>query len=486
MYDKTILEQAKALRSGEISSLELTKIYLNRINNLNSEINAFISIDEQGALEQAKQADQRLKTADASLLTGIPIAHKDLFCTKGIKTTCASRMLSNFIPPYESHVSEQYKQHGAVMLGKTNMDEFGMGSTNENSFFGKVKNPWDYSAIPGGSSGGSAAAVAAGMVAAATGSDTGGSIRQPASHCGITGIKPTYGRVSRYGMIAYASSLDQAGVMTKTAEDAAIMLSAIANYDCRDSTCANMPNVDYRKTINNSIEGLKIGIYKDHFSSGLNPDIANSINTAIAELKKLGATIVDIELPHSKYCIPVYYVIAPAEASSNLARFDGVHFGYRCDNPKDLQDLYIRSRNEGFGEEVKRRIISGTFVLSKSHQGEFYKKAQQIRRLIKDDFIDAFKSCDVIISPNVSKAACDLGVMKDPLSMYLSDLYTLSVNLAGLPAMSVPVGFSGSRPVGMQIIGKPFSEAHLLNIAHKFQQHTDWHQQQPTISEVID
>ena len=485
MYEKTIIEQAKALRSGEVSSVELTETYLTRINQLNKTINAFISINKQGALQQAAEADQRLKTSNATLLTGIPIAHKDLFCTKGIKTTCASKMLSNFIPPYESHVTEQYKNHGAVMLGKTNMDEFGMGSTNENSFYGKVRNPWDTTAIPGGSSGGSAAAVAGGMAWAATGTDTGGSIRQPSSHCGITGIKPTYGRVSRYGMIAYASSLDQAGVMAKTAEDAAVMLSAIANYDSRDSTCVNLPAIDYRKTLGNSIEGLKIGIYKGHFSVGLNQDVNASINQALEQLKKLGASIVEIELPHSKYCIPVYYVIAPAEASSNLARFDGVHFGYRCSEPKDLQDLYIRSRNEGFGEEVKRRIISGTYVLSKTHQSEFYSKAMKVRRLIKNDFIEAFKSCDVIISPNVSKAACDLGVMKDPLSMYLSDLYTLSVNLAGLPGMSVPVGFTNSRPIGMQIIGKPFAEAQLLNIGYQFQQHTEWHKQQPTITEVI-
>ena len=482
MYDKTIAEQSRALAAGDISGTELTQSYLERIRQFDGELNSYITVTEELALEQAKAADKRRAAGDAGALTGIPLAHKDLFCTEGVKTSCGSAILDNFVAPYESTVTSRFRDAGAVMLGKTNMDEFAMGSSNENSHYGAVKNPWDKNAIPGGSSGGSAAAVAAQLCAGATGTDTGGSIRQPASHCGITGIKPTYGRVSRYGMVAYASSLDQAGPMTQTAEDAAIMLNAMAGFDHRDSTCMDREVPDYTATLNDSLAGLTIGLPKEYFAEGLNPDVEQRVRDAVAEIEKQGARVKEISLPNSQLCIPSYYVIAPAEASTNLSRFDGVRFGHRCEEPKDLEDLYIRSRSEGFGEEVKRRIIVGTYALSSGYYDAYYRKAQQIRRMIRDDFLNAFKECDVLMGPNAPTSAFNLGEMSnDPVAMYLSDIYTLSVNLAGLPGMSVPAGMANGRPVGLQMIGKHFDEARLLNIGHRFQQATDWHQQHPAL-----
>lgn len=480
MHDKTIAEQSQALASGEISSVELTRRYLDRIQQLDTELNSYITVTEELALSQAKAADEQRAAGTANVMTGIPLAHKDLFCTEGVKTTCGSKILDNFIAPYESTVTSRFRDAGAVMLGKTNMDEFAMGSSNENSHYGPVKNPWDQNAIPGGSSGGSAAAVAAQLAAGATGTDTGGSIRQPASHCGITGLKPTYGRVSRYGMIAYASSLDQAGPMTRTAEDAAIMLNTMAGFDHRDSTCLDREVPDYTATLNDSLEGLTIGLPKEYFAKGLDSAVEQQVRNAITEYEKLGARIKEVSLPNAELCIPAYYVIAPAEASSNLSRFDGVRFGYRCEDPKDLEDLYLRSRSEGFGEEVKRRIIVGTYALSAGYYDAYYRKAQQIRRMIRDDFLTAFKECDVIMGPNAPTPAFNIGEMSnDPVAMYLSDIYTLSVNLAGLPGMSIPAGMANDRPVGLQVIGQHFDEARLLNISHRFQQATDWHQKTP-------
>ncbi len=483
MYNKTIAEQSRALADGKISSVELTQSYLDRINTLDDKLNSFITVTDELALAQAKAADERRANGDATTLTGIPLAYKDLFCTEGVKTSCGSKILDNFIAPYESTVTAKFKAAGSVMLGKTNMDEFAMGSTNENSYYGPVKNPWDTNAIPGGSSGGSAAAVAAQLVAGATGTDTGGSIRQPASHCGITGLKPTYGRVSRYGMVAYASSLDQAGPMTRSAEDAAIMLNAMAGFDHRDSTCLDREVPDYTATLNNSLEGLTIGLPKEYFAEGLDSEVEQRVRDAVAEIEKQGAKVKEISLPNAELCIPSYYVIAPAEASTNLSRFDGVRFGHRCKDPQDLEDLYIRSRSEGFGDEVQRRIIVGTYALSSGYYDAYYRKAQQIRRMIRDDFLNAFKECDVIMGPNTPTSALNLGEMSnDPVAMYLSDIYTLSVNLAGLPGMSVPAGMANGRPVGLQMIGKHFDEARLLNIGHRFQQATDWHQPSPTLS----
>ncbi|MGB1270727.1 MAG: Asp-tRNA(Asn)/Glu-tRNA(Gln) amidotransferase subunit GatA [Endozoicomonas sp.] len=482
MHDKTIAEQSQALASGKISSVELTRSYLDRIQQLDTELNSYITVTEDLALSQAKAADEQRAAGAANAMTGIPVAHKDLFCTEGVKTTCGSKILDNFIAPYESTVTSRFRDAGAVMLGKTNMDEFAMGSSNENSHYGPVKNPWDQKAIPGGSSGGSAAAVAAQLAAGATGTDTGGSIRQPASHCGITGLKPTYGRVSRYGMIAYASSLDQAGPMTRTAEDAAITLNTMAGFDHRDSTCLNREVPDYTATLCDSLEGLTIGLPKEYFTEGLDSAVEQQVRNAIAEYEKLGARIKEVSLPNSELSIPAYYVIAPAEASSNLSRFDGVRFGYRCEDPKDLEDLYLRSRSEGFGEEVKRRIIVGTYALSAGYYDAYYRKAQQIRRMIRDDFLSAFKECDVIMGPNAPTPAFNIGEMSnDPVAMYLSDIYTLSVNLAGLPGMSIPAGMANDRPVGLQVIGQHFDEARLLNIGHRFQQVTDWHQQTPAL-----
>ena len=482
MYDKTIAEQSRALARGELSSVELTQSYLDRIRQFDGDINSFITVTEELALDQARGADKRRASGNANIMTGIPLAHKDLFCTTGVKTSCGSKMLDNFIAPYESTVTARFKDAGAVMLGKTNMDEFAMGSSNENSYYGPVKNPWDKVATPGGSSGGSAAAVAARLAAGATGTDTGGSIRQPASHCGITGLKPTYGRVSRWGMVAYASSLDQAGSMARSAEDAAIMLGTMAGFDPRDSTCLDRSVPDYTATLDDSLAGLTIGLPKEYFAAGLDAEVEQQVRNAIAEYEKLGARIKEISLPNAELCIPAYYVIASAEASSNLSRFDGVRFGHRCAEPQDLLDMYIRSRSEGFGEEVKRRIIVGTYALSTGYYDAYYRKAQQIRRLIRDDFLNAFNECDVIMGPNAPTSAFDLGVMNsDPVAMYLSDIYTLSVNLAGLPGLSVPAGMANNRPVGLQIIGQHFDEARLLNVGHRFQQATDWHLQSPAL-----
>ncbi len=480
MHTKTIAELSRALHQGEFSSEELTRVFIERIKRHNGALNAYVTVTEEQALAQAREADARLKKGDAGPLTGIPLAQKDIFCTQGVKTTCGSKMLDNFIAPYDATTVERFNHAGAVMLGKTNMDEFAMGSSNETSYYGPVKNPWDTNAVPGGSSGGSAAAVAARLASAATGTDTGGSIRQPAALCGITGIKPTYGRVSRYGMIAFASSLDQGGPMARTAEDCALLLQTMAGFDARDSTSADRPVPGYAAALNDSIKGLKIGLPKEYFGAGLDKKMAQLIEAAIKEYEKLGATVQEISLPNTHLAVPVYYVIAPAECSSNLSRFDGVRFGYRCKAPKNLEDLYKRSRGEGFGAEVKRRIMVGAYVLSAGYYDAYYLKAQKLRRLISDDFKQAFSRVDVIMGPTAPTAAFNLGEKTDdPVTMYLSDIYTIAVNLAGLPAMSIPAGFIGQRPAGLQIIGNYFDEARLLNIAHQYQKVTDWHARVP-------
>ena len=476
----TVSEISRGLEAGEFSSVEITQEYLERIDKHNPRLNCFISVTGETALEQAKTADAARADSNAERLTGVPLAHKDLFCTDGVRTSCASRILDNFIAPYDATVIEKFKAAGAVMLGKTNMDEFAMGSSNENSYYGHVANPWDTSRVPGGSSGGSAAAVAAGLAPGATGTDTGGSIRQPAALCGVTGIKPTYGRVSRYGMIAYGSSLDQGGPFARSAEDCALLLQAMAGFDPRDSTSSEEAVPDFSATLGESIEGLRIGLPKEYFAEGLDGKIAGVIETAIDELRRLGAEICDISLPNTGLSIPTYYVIAMAECSSNLSRFDGVRFGYRCDNPVDLEDLYKRSRGEGFGAEVKRRIMIGTYALSAGYYDAYYLKAQQLRRLIKQDFQQAFTEVDLILGPTTPETAFSIGAKTDdPVSMYLQDIYTISLNLAGLPGMSLPVGFSDGLPVGMQLIGNYFDEARLLNTAFAYQQVSDWHLQVP-------
>ncbi|MGO3343948.1 MAG: Asp-tRNA(Asn)/Glu-tRNA(Gln) amidotransferase subunit GatA [Marinomonas sp.] len=486
MFEQSISTLAQKLHSKEISSVELTRLFLDRISKLDPQLNSFITISDELALQQAKAADSLLASGNSTSLTGIPIAHKDLFCTQGVLTTCGSNMLNNFIPPYESTVTSRIQKAGAVTLGKTNMDEFAMGSSNENSFYGAVKNPWNLNKVPGGSSGGSAAAVAAGLAVAATGTDTGGSIRQPASFCGITGLKPTYGRVSRFGMIAYASSLDQGGPMAKSAEDCAHLMQAMAGFDEKDSTSSETENDDYLANINAPLTGLTIGLPKEYFDEGLDPQVADTIMTAVKEFEKLGATVKDISLPNLQLSIPAYYVIAPSEASSNLSRFDGVRFGHRCDNPTDLLDMYTRSRAEGFGTEVQKRIMIGTYALSEGYYDAYYLKAQKIRRLIKEDFVNALSDVDVIMGPVAPTTAFDLGSKTDdPVAMYLEDIYTLSVNLAGIPAMSIPAGFVDNMPVGLQIMGNYFAEAKLLNIAHQFQQNTDWHLQTPTLAKGV-
>ena len=476
-HELTLKELQKGLSNKEFSSVELTSHFIKRVQN--SELNAFITITDELALVQAKKADSIIASGKMNGLTGIPYAHKDIFCTLGVKTSAGSKILDPFISPYDATVSEKLNDSHAVMLGKANMDELAMGSGNENSFYGPVKNPWDLSKVPGGSSGGSAAAVAAKLTPFSTGTDTGGSIRQPASLCGITGLKPTYGRVSRYGMIAYASSLDQAGPMTQTAEDAAIVLKTIAGFDERDSTSAEKSVPDYEKSLNNSLKGLKIGIPQEYFSAGLDDGVKQKILDAIKEFESLGATLKEVSLPHSKFAIPAYYIIAPCECSSNLSRLDGVRYGYRCESPKDLSDLYIRSRSEGFGDEVKRRIMIGSFALSAGYYDAYYLKALKSRRLISNDFQEVFKEVDVIMGPVSPSTAWDIGSKKDPVSNYLSDIYTLSVNLAGLPAMSIPAGISDNMPVGLHIIGNYWTEERLLNIAHQFQKQTDWHKKSP-------
>jgi aspartyl-tRNA(Asn)/glutamyl-tRNA(Gln) amidotransferase subunit A len=479
MHNKTIADLAKGLRSKEFSSVELTQSYLDRIKKY-KDLNCYITVTEEYALKSAQLADNQLANNQANLLTGIPIAQKDIFCTKNINTTCGSKMLDNFTAPYNATVIEKFNQAGAVMLGKLNMDEFAMGSSNETSFYGAVQNPWQTNSVPGGSSGGSAAAVAARLAVAVTGTDTGGSIRQPASLCGITGLKPTYGRVSRYGMIAFASSLDQGGPMARSAEDAAILLQTMAGFDKKDSTSVDKAVPDYSAGLNNSLEGLKIGLPKEFFNDGLNNDIAVAIESAVNEYKKMGAEVKEVSLPNMKLAIPAYYVIASAECSANLSRFDGVRFGYRCDDPADLNDLYIRSRGEAFGPEVKRRILMGTYALSAGYYDAYYIKAQKIRRLISDDFNKALSDVDVLMGPVSPSTTFKIGEKtKDPIDMYLAEIYTIAVNLAGLPAMSIPAGFVDNKPVGLQIIGQYFTEDHLLNIAHQYQQVTDWHQQSP-------
>ncbi len=480
MHSKTIAELSNMLKNKECSSEELVQASLARIKQYDTELNSMITVTEDLALAQARAADKLRASGNATALTGIPLAQKDIFCTDGVKTSCGSKMLDNFISPYDANVISNFKQAGSVMLGKTNMDEFAMGSSNETSYYGAVKNPWDVTTVPGGSSGGSAAAVAARLVAGSTGTDTGGSIRQPASLCGITGLKPTYGRVSRYGMIAFASSLDQAGPMTQTAEDAALMLNVMAGFDERDSTCIDKAVPDYTANLTATIKGLKIGLPKEYFDDGLDSDVGNVIQTALDEYKKLGAEFVDISLPNTHLAVPAYYVVAPAECSSNLSRFDGVRYGYRCDDPKDLEDLYTRSRSEGFGPEVKRRILIGAYALSSGYYDAYYIKAQKMRRLISNDFAKAYETVDVIMGPTTPTTAFKLGEKSnDPVTMYLSDIYTIAANLAGLPGISIPAGFSNNMPVGLQIIGNYFEESKLLNVAHQYQQQTQWHRAIP-------
>ena len=480
MHNKTIVELSQGLRDKEYSAQELAQHFLARLEGVGAPLNAVVTLTEAHAMQAAQMADQQIASGDGGPLTGIPLLNKDIFCTDGIKTSCASRMLDNFIAPYDATVVQRLKQAGMVMLGKTNMDEFAMGSSNETSFYGAVRNPWDKERVPGGSSGGSAAAVAARLAPVATGTDTGGSIRQPASFCGITGLKPTYGRVSRYGMIAFASSLDQAGPMTVDARDAALVLNAMAGFDERDSTSIEKDVPDYTATLNDSIDGLRIGIPAEFFGDGLDSNVEQLIQTAIEELEKLGAQIKEISLPNMAAAVPTYYVVAPAECSSNLSRMDGVRFGYRCKDPQDLADLYSRSRGEGFGAEVKRRIMIGTYALSAGYYDAYYLKAQKVRRVISDDFKQAFAEVDVIVGPTSPETAFRLGEKADdPVTMYLSDIYTIAVNLAGLPGMSVPCGFHDELPVGLQLIGNYFDESRLLNVAHQYQQATDWHRQIP-------
>jgi aspartyl-tRNA(Asn)/glutamyl-tRNA(Gln) amidotransferase subunit A len=483
MHTKTLKELSAALQSRQVSASELARLYLARIQQ--SDLNAFLHVDEALTLQQAAEADQRIANGNTTALTGVPIAHKDIFVTRGWRSTAGSKMLANYISPFDATVVDQFHSAGMVTLGKLNCDEFAMGSSNENSFFGPVKNPWDRKAIPGGSSGGSAVAIAARLAPAATATDTGGSIRQPASLCGVTGIKPTYGRVSRFGMIAFASSLDQGGPMAQTAEDCALLLNAMAGYDPRDSTSLDRPKEDFTRDLNQGLQGLKIGVPREYFGKGLAPDVEQAVRAALAEYEKLGATLVDISLPKTELSIPVYYVIAPAEASSNLSRFDGVRYGHRAQEYENLADMYSKTRAEGFGDEVKRRILVGAYVLSHGYYDAYYLQAQKIRRLIAADFQNAFKQCDVIMGPVSPTVAWDLGdKADDPVANYLADIFTLSTSLAGLPGMSIPCGFgqgdkNGKRPVGLQIIGNYFNEARLLNVAHQYQQATDWHARAP-------
>jgi aspartyl-tRNA(Asn)/glutamyl-tRNA(Gln) amidotransferase subunit A len=486
MINASLKDLAAALAGKKISSAELATLFLERIGARNPQLNAFITVDREKSLAMARAADARIARGEAGPLTGIPLAHKDIFCAEGWLTTCGSKMLSNFVSPYDATVIARFKAAGTVTLGKTNMDEFAMGSSNETSFYGPVKNPWDPAAVPGGSSGGSAAAVSARLAPAATGTDTGGSIRQPAALCGLTGLKPTYGVVSRWGMIAFASSLDQAGPMARSAEDCALLLNAMAGFDTRDSTSLERPAEDYTREINarggdKPLAGLRIGLPKEFFAEGLSADVAQAVEAAIAAYRKLGAVTVAISLPNMKLSVPAYYVIAPAEASSNLSRFDGVRYGWRAPQYDDLAEMYCKSRAQGFGAEVKRRILIGTYVLSHGYYDAYYLQAQRIRRLIAADFVEAFKSCDLIMGPTSPTVAFDLGARAaDPVQMYLSDIYTIAVNLAGLPGMSIPCGFgAGGRPVGLQIIGDYFAEARMLNAAHQYQRASDWHARSP-------
>ncbi|TMH82105.1 MAG: Asp-tRNA(Asn)/Glu-tRNA(Gln) amidotransferase subunit GatA [Betaproteobacteria bacterium] len=481
MLNASLNELSAALAQKKISSAELTQLFLDRTSRLNGALNAFITVDAEKSLAQALAADERIAKGDAKPLTGIPVAHKDIFVTKGWRTTCGSKMLSNFVSPYDAHVIERFNAAGAVILGKTNMDEFAMGSSSETSFYGPVKNPWGPAYVPGGSSGGSTAAIAARMAPAATGTDTGGSIRQPAALSGVSGLKPTYGLVSRYGMIAFASSLDQGGPIAKSAEDLALLLNVMAGFDERDSTSVERAAEDYRRELDRPLAGLRVGVPKEHFGGGLAAEVGKAIEAALAQLEKLGAKRVPVNLPSSGLSVPAYYVIAPAEASSNLSRFDGVRYGHRAKEYRDLADMYFRTRAEGFGAEVRRRILIGTYVLSHGYYDAYYLKAQKIRRLIADDFVAAFKQCDLIVGPTAPTVAFKIGAKAaDPVQMYLNDIYTIPANLAGLPAMSIPCGFGkDDLPVGLHIVGNYFSEARMLNLAHQYQKATDWHQREP-------
>jgi aspartyl-tRNA(Asn)/glutamyl-tRNA(Gln) amidotransferase subunit A len=479
LHNLSIGELGRSLTAGEISSVELARHFLGRIERLNPSLNAVITLTAEQALAAAAEADRRRAAGEQGPLLGIPLIHKDIFCTDGVRTSCGSRMLDNFIAPYDATVVTRLKTSGAVMLGKANMDEFAMGSSNETSFYGPVKNPWDLSKVPGGSSGGSAAAAAARLAAFTTGTDTGGSIRQPAALTGVTGVKPTYGRVSRFGMIAFASSLDQAGVLARSAADAAVVLQAMAGFDPLDSTSIDTPVPDYSAALDQPLAGLKIGLLREFFE-GLEARNSALIHDALKIYRSLGAQTVDVSLPHLPLSVPTYYVVAPAECSSNLSRFDGVRFGYRCGEPKDLLDLYKRSRGEGFGAEVKRRIMTGTYVLSAGYFDAYYLKAQKVRRLITDDFRAAFEQVDLLIGPTTPTPAFAIGAkVDDPITMYLNDIYTIGANLAGLPGLSLPCGFVDGLPMGLQLIGPHFSESKLLNAAHRFQTATDWHDRSP-------
>ena len=481
MSNATVKELSELLARKACSSVELSQEFINKINGLNKSLGCYITVDAERTLAQAKAADARRAAGNAGVLTGVPLAHKDIFCAKGWLTTCGSKMLGNFVAPYDAHVVERCAAEGMVTLGKTNMDEFAMGSSNETSHFGPVRNPWDQQRVPGGSSGGSAAAVAARLAPAATGTDTGGSIRQPAALTGICGLKPTYGLVSRYGMIAFASSLDQAGPMARSAEDLGLLLNVMAGHDARDSTSLQRPAEDYNRDLAKPLRGLRIGLPKEFFGAGMSADVQKATDAAIAEYQKLGAVPVEVSLPNMDLSVPVYYVLAPAEASSNLSRFDGVRYGHRAAEYGDLLDMYKRSRAEGFGAEVKRRILIGTYVLSHGYYDAYYIRAQKLRRLIARDFVEAFKACDVILGPTSPTTAFKFGEKSaDPVQMYLSDIYTIAVNLAGLPGMSIPCGFGdGGLPVGLQIIGNYFDEARMLNVAHQYQLATDWHRRAP-------
>ncbi|WP_292977153.1 Asp-tRNA(Asn)/Glu-tRNA(Gln) amidotransferase subunit GatA [Nitrosomonas sp.] len=481
MLNASLKQLSLLLSEKKISSAELAGEFLARIKALNPDLNAFITVDEEKSLKQAQAADKMIASGQFTALTGIPVAQKDMFCTKGWLTTCGSKMLSNFVSPYDAAVVNQLDRAGMVNLGKTNMDEFAMGSSNETSYYGPVKNPWDRQAVPGGSSGGSACAVAARLVPAATGSDTGGSIRQPAALCGISGIRPTYGLVSRYGMIALASSIDQAGPMAKSAEDLALLLNSMIGFDERDSTSLQREKENYTQDLEKSIDGLRIGLPREFFAEGISSDVSSAVETALAEYRKLGATFVEVSLPNSKHAVSVYCVLAAAEASSNLSRFDGIRYGYRTPHHTNLEDLYTKTRAEGFGDEVKRRILMGTHVLTHGCYETYYLQAQKLRRLITEDFIKAFEQCDVMMGPTSPTVAFNLGEKcADPTQMYLSDTYTCTVSLAGLPGMSIPIGFGNNkRPAGLQIIGNYFREALLLNTAHRYQQVTNWHELTP-------
>jgi len=482
LLDASLSELSGALGRGTVSSVELTQHFLGRIAQLNGALNAFITVDAERSLGEAREADARRAAGRAGPLTGIPVAHKDIYCTRGMLTTCGSRMLANFTSPYDAHVIERFAAAGAVLLGKTNMDEFAMGSSSETSFFGPVKNPWDAGRVPGGSSGGSAAAVAARMAPAATGTDTGGSIRQPAAFTGVCGLKPTYGVVSRYGMIAFASSLDQGGPMARSAEDLALLMNVMGGHDARDSTSLERAAEDYTRELETPLAGLRIGLPREYFGEGCAPEVLARVREAIAWFEARGARLVELALPNSRLALPVYYVIAPAEASSNLSRYDGVRYGHRATDYADLADMYCRTRAEGFGAEVRRRILIGTYVLSHGYYDAYYLQAQKVRRLIARDFAEAFERCDVIMGPTSPSTAFALGAnVDDPVQMYLNDIFTITAPLAGLPALSIPCGFDAAGlPVGLQLTGNHFAEAKLLGVAHRYQQESDWHRRVPS------